>query len=166
MELVDRYLSAVRTFLPRAEQEDIIRELSTNLSSQIEDRQTELGRRLSEAEIEALLRRHGHPMLVAGRYRTDRRSLALGRQLIGPALFPFYAWLLKLNVGLTVAVCVVVTLALGKSLSGAVPAIFFHMLLQAGILTLVFAAAETYLTRFPDRWDPRRPPRAPARGLV
>ena len=47
MNLLDRYLQAVRFFLPRRQQDDIVRELSENLLSQMEDRAEELGRPLS-----------------------------------------------------------------------------------------------------------------------
>jgi len=76
MELLDRYLNAVRSCLPEAQRDDIINELSENLRSQIEDQEASLGRPLTEAEVEAILKRHGHPLLVAGRFRQDQRSLA------------------------------------------------------------------------------------------
>ena len=57
MELLDRYLQAVRFWLPKAQQQDIIAELSSDLHSQIEDRETELGRPLNEAELEAILKK-------------------------------------------------------------------------------------------------------------
>ena len=66
MNLLDRYLQAVRFFLPRRQQDDIVRELSENLLSQMEDRAEALGRPLTEDEQADILRRHGHPMLVAG----------------------------------------------------------------------------------------------------
>ena len=47
MDLLERYLNAVRFFLPQKNQDDIVRELSENLISQMEDRQEELGRPLS-----------------------------------------------------------------------------------------------------------------------
>ena len=44
MDLLKRYLQAVKFFLPRGQQDDIIRELSENLISQFEDREEALGR--------------------------------------------------------------------------------------------------------------------------
>src|SRR5215470_3162713 len=90
MDLVDRYVNAVRTFLPKAQQDDIIKELSGNIRAEMEDREDELGRPLTEDEQEAILQQHGHPMIVAGRYQPNQGSVAFGRQLIGTALFPFY----------------------------------------------------------------------------
>ena len=43
MVLVDRYLKAVAKALPEAQREDIIRELSEDIRSEIEDKQNDLG---------------------------------------------------------------------------------------------------------------------------
>ena len=94
-------LQAVKFFLPRSQQDDIIRELSENLIARMQDREEELRRPLDEVEQAAILREHGHPMLVAGRYRTRQ-------QLIGPTFFPLY--LLALNMGVGVALLVSIVL--------------------------------------------------------
>src|SRR5215470_9476282 len=88
MDLLDRYLQAVRFWLPRAQQNDIIEELRDDIRSQIEDKETALGRDLSEDELVALLQQAGHPMRVAARYQPQH-------SLIGPALFPLYKFVLK-----------------------------------------------------------------------
>jgi len=75
-------------YLPREQKEDIINELSANLLFEMEDKEAELGRPLTELEQEAILREHGEPMVVAGRYGASHRCVAFGRQLIGPALYP------------------------------------------------------------------------------
>lgn len=89
MDLLDRYLQAVRIYLPKSQQDDIIKELSENLRSQIEDQESELGRPLNEEELAAVLKKHGHPMFVATRYRQSRH-------LIGSTLFPVYWLVLKI----------------------------------------------------------------------
>jgi len=96
MELLDRYLQSVKFWLPKAQQDDILKELNENIRSQMEDKEGELGRPLSEAEQSAILKRHGHPILVASRY-WDRQHL------IGPALFPIYWFVLRLVLVITVA---------------------------------------------------------------
>ena len=83
MELIERYLQAVAFWLPKGQQQDIIAELSEDLHSQIEEKETELGRSLNKAEIEAVLKQRGRPVLVANRYLPQR-------SLIGPVLFPIY----------------------------------------------------------------------------
>lgn len=53
MDLVGRYLKAVAKALPEAQREDIIRELSEDIRSEMEDKAGELGRPLTEAEQQA-----------------------------------------------------------------------------------------------------------------
>ena len=104
MELLDHYLKAVKIYLPRNNQEDILRELRENLRSQIEEKEAEVGRPLNETEQEAILTEHGDPMLVASRYGAPQRGLSFGRQLIGPELFQLYIRILWLDWGITAAI--------------------------------------------------------------
>jgi len=67
MNLLERYLQAVRWWLPPDAEPDLVDELADDLHSQIEEREGELGRALDEAEVAAILERCGHPMSVAGR---------------------------------------------------------------------------------------------------
>lgn len=50
MNLVVRYRKAVAKALPEAQREDIIRALSEDVRSEMEDKQSELGRPLTEEE--------------------------------------------------------------------------------------------------------------------
>jgi hypothetical protein len=88
MALIDRYLNAVKFWLPRKQKDDIIAELSEDLRSQIEEKEMELGHPLTDAEVEPILKRCGSPIAVAERYLPQR-------SLIGPALFPIYSMVLK-----------------------------------------------------------------------
>lgn len=90
LELVDRYLQAVRFWLPKTRrQEDLLAELGEDLRSQIDDKETELGRELKKDEVSEILKRCGAPMVVASR-------LGPKRYLIGPTLFPIYQFVLKM----------------------------------------------------------------------
>ncbi len=165
MELLDRYLQAVRFWLPKAQQQDIIAELSSDLHSQIEDKEMELGRTLDKAELEVILRRCGSPILVASRYRPQT-------QLIGPALFPIYLFVLKL-----VLLWILVPLFLvmiGPAMIFSAPnrwgallqtwsTMWFSMFVSAGIITLVFAVIERTEAelKFFEKWDLRSLPQAP-----
>ena len=88
MELVDRYLQAVKFWLPRKQKDDIIAELAEDLRSQIEEKETELGRQLDVGETESILKRCGTPLAVAARYLPQR-------SLIGPGLFPIYSLVIR-----------------------------------------------------------------------
>jgi hypothetical protein len=89
VELIDRYLNAVRFWLPRKQAADVVAELSADLRGEVEEREQALGRALTVAEQEAILSRWGHPMLVAGRYQPQEF-------LVGPTLLPAYRFVLKL----------------------------------------------------------------------
>ena len=166
MELVDRYLKSVGSYLPKEQKDDILRELSENIRSEIEDQEKELGRTLTEAEQEALVKRHGNPLLVAGRYRQEQRSVAFGRQWIGPELFPFYTKVLSFNLGLASLVIITIFTALFASgqpvtVGDLIGAIVLQVLIQGGTITAIFAIAYTHLTKHPDRWNPRKPGQLP-----
>src|SRR5262249_31754722 len=102
MRLLDRYVSVVRGHLPEEQREDIVRELYENIRAQMDDKAAELGRPLTEAEQETIIKRHGHPIFVAGRYLPQQH-------LIGPALFPIY-WV-TLKTVLPIAYVIVVVIA-------------------------------------------------------
>jgi hypothetical protein len=91
MTLLERYLRAVKTFLPPKAQDDIVHELSENILSEFEEKEAALGRPLTEAEQAEVIKHHGHPVVVAARYRRPH-------YLIGPGLFPFYWLILKIAV--------------------------------------------------------------------
>lgn len=162
MELLDRYLSVVGANLPKQQRDDILRELAENIRAQIEDK---------EAEQEAILRHHGNPLLVAGRYRHDDRSLALGRRIIGPALFPFYIKVLWLNWGIAAVVAALIILVLSQigvpiRFGPAFALILWTLLANTIVVTLIFAGVDWHFAKFPDRWDVREPGAAGLSRLV
>jgi hypothetical protein len=157
MDLVDSYVRTVAQVLPEAQREDISRELSEDIRSEMEDRQKQLGRELTAAEQEALLRQRGNPLLLAARYRQDTRSLVIGRELIGPALFPFYVKVLSFNLGLTLVI--IGTIFVGLELGGQVlrfseiaSSCLLQLFIQLVIVTLFFSVGQKHLTKYPDRW--------------
>ena len=144
MELIDRYLHAIRRNLPEAKAEDIVAELREELMSRVEDREEGMGRALDKAETGALLRDFGHPLVVAARFRTHQ-------YLIGPGLFPFYLSVMRI-VGMIV-VAIVLAISIGKAvMSGegdmlriwvdSMSGIFEAVLVNAAIVTIVFAVLE------------------------
>ncbi len=89
MELIERYLESVKFWLPRRQKDDIIAELSDDIHAQVEEKETALGRNLNEAEVEAILKQRGHPLLVANRFLPQE-------SLIGPVFSPIYRFVLKI----------------------------------------------------------------------
>ena len=110
MDLIDRYLDTVRLLLPGGERDDITAELRDLLMSRREEREATLGRPLTRNEDEDLLRAFGNPVVVAARYGRQR-------YLIGPELYPVYAFV----VGLVLA-CI----ALAATIAGVVSTVVAH----------------------------------------
>jgi len=157
MELVERYVQAVKQYLPEGQQNDIARELAENIRAQMDDQAEAAGRPLTEAEQEAVLKQMGNPAVVAGRYQTDPKRLAFGRELIGPALFPIYTKILVISLSLMVLGNFLAAGLMGQSLSAALPTVVLYVLVQFAVITGIFIAVQAHLTRYPDLWDPRHP---------
>ncbi len=161
MDVVDRYLLNVRAFLPSARAEDLVSELRENVRAQIEDREERLGRPLTEDERIAVLRAHGHPLLVAGAYRADGSRLVLGREVIGTALFPFF----RVAILGAAAITVVATsfAALAGRLDGSPPfplfrTAIYNLAILSVLVTATFAVMQAWFRRTAQTWDPRKLP--------
>jgi hypothetical protein len=141
---LDRYLKDVRTFLPAEQADDIVNELSENLRAQFEDREAELGRPLTDAELEEILNAHGKPLMVAARYRNEEQSFTFGRKLIGPALFPSYLQVLSITFSITLAVIFIgaVVAEVEPALGGILSSIALAVVIQFGVITGIFMAAD------------------------
>jgi hypothetical protein len=158
MELVDRYLQAVKFFLPKKQQADIVAELSEDLHSQIEAKQAELGRTLTDSELEAILKRCGSPWEVASRFLPQR-------YLIGPTLFPAYRFFL----GILLLGCVVPRFLIWIGFLIFDPADRGYLNMGNMLATIVFCAFFTTLVfaivertgikvKLLDCWNPRKLP--------
>jgi hypothetical protein len=159
MDLIERYLHAVKGHLPTAQQ-DAAAELEDDLRSRVDEREQELGRPLTEDEVAAILKSLGRPMVFAARYHRHQA-------LIGAAMMPYYLLTLKVGLGIALlihAVVAVVLLAAGKpvgeSLHGLFVFPFTTLPIQVGWITLVFAVIDRYVTvgALNDSWDPKSLP--------
>jgi len=169
MELVDRYLQAVKFWLPKHQKDDILAEISADIHSQIEDREATLDRSLTQSEIEDILKQRGRPCLVASRFRPQE-------SLIGPVLYPIYLFCLKCAILGYLVPWLVVTLIIlivrpSFSVAHSIPT-WFHVLAQisgnlwnmafvaAGAITLVFAILERVQAKshWLENWNPRKLP--------
>lgn len=165
MELIDRYLQAVKFWLPKNQKQDIIAELSEDLRSQVEDREAELGRQLNESEVAEMLKQRGRPVVVANQFRPQQ-------QLIGPVLFPIYVFVLKIVAGFYLLPWVLVWIMIAiyrpphpglnlLSTIGSFWTSFWPMTLSMiGSVTVIFAILERaqQKSRFMEKWDPRKLP--------
>lgn len=154
MELLDRYLQAVARNLPRSRQHDILAELRANLEAQLEDKESTLGRPLTQGESEDWLREIGAPIQVAARYLPQQ-------SLIGPTLFPTYWFVLRTALLWAFAIYSLVSavlIALGQAAAPAIPQAILRapgiLFTVAAWITLVFAALEFLSTRYPAHFAP------------
>jgi hypothetical protein len=152
MELLDRYLMAIRRHLPWLRQDDIIAELRANLEAQLEDKEAELGRKLNNAEVEAWLKQMGSPIQVAARYRPQQ-------YLIGPTLFPIYRFVLRLTLGWCAVIYAIakaveiVANGLGvDGVTGAMVHLPWALFINAAIVTLIFVIVERSGIKIPEQF--------------
>jgi hypothetical protein len=161
VEVLERYLQAVRSWLPKVQQDDIVAELAVDLRAQIEEAEAERGRPLAQGELEALLKRRGHPLWVAEAYLPQQH-------LIGPALLPSYRLVLKIALGSLLAVLGGVYVVLGLVLrvkgvssdfGGWLWLACLYGFAQGGLITLIFARLDRSQrrARAAGEWDPRHP---------
>jgi HAAS domain-containing protein len=156
MEMIERYLQAVKFALPQAEREDIVKELRDSILSQIEEKEATLGRPLTEDEQAELLKKLGSPMQLASRYRKQQ-------YLIGATMFPIYWRVLKVSLAMVFVILAagsIATAAAGKTLSESLGVLFRFpgvALMTFAWMTVVFSALEFFgaRLRLRDRWDPR-----------
>jgi len=166
MDLIERYLHAVKSHLQLKQQDDVVAELADDLRSRIDDREAELGRPLQENEVAGILKALGRPLVLASRYSTRQ-------VLIGQALLPYYWQTLKaaLAIALGVHVLLAVTMlisgeAVGRIVEIVVKFPFVTAPTLFGWLTLVFALLDRNLPQLSisDSWDPRTLPAVPRDG--
>src|SRR5208282_6829711 len=147
MDILESYLRAVKRCLPRAQSDDIIKELSEDLRAQLEEKKSAAGRPLTDDELMAFFKEQGDPMTVGRRYRQDHRSLSLGWELIGPELFPIYLMMLSFNLTLTVAAVIGVSLMIHVPIT--LGAFLVPVLAQIICLTLVFTILNLIRRKYP-----------------
>lgn len=162
MDLLDRYIQAVRFWLPRGQQDDIAAELSEDIRSEVEEHEGQLGRKLNDSEMEAILRQRGRPLFVANRYRPQQ-------YLIGPVLFPVYRFVLMIAALCYLLPSILAWIgaeAFNRSARSPVGALIGHAwgtlwlttLTVFGAVTLVFALFERFTPNFREDWNPSKLP--------
>lgn len=150
-DLFERYLQAVRKYLPSQRQDDIVAELRANLEAQREERESSLGRPLSEGEMIDWLKELGPPLQMAARYQPPR-------YLIGPTVFPLYWQILRYALMWASVVYVVTSviqaIVQAHDTSWIVQTVFnwpSFLVVVAAWVTIVFVAFEFFFERHPDK---------------
>lgn len=157
MDLIERYLAAIRRNLPADKANDVTAELREDLLSRVEEREEVLGRPLDKIELSGVIKGSGHPLVVASRYRQQQ-------QLIGPETYPFFIFTLKLVlliVGVIIVISAFAAMAFGgadpwQALPRAVGQLAMYSLVNGGIVTLVFAILDRngFAAKHISAWKP------------
>jgi len=158
MTIVEDYLRIVALLLPKGQRDDIVAELRDTVLNRIEERESEIDRPLTETETEALLRDVGHPLVVAARYRGG------AQQVVGPTLYPYWAFGVKIAVTIQLALSALVFVVHAFS-RGDVATAFGHAFYSAfdGVITVVgfatlavwFVERQRVRVDYLDRWRVR-----------
>lgn len=155
MDIFDRYFQMLRLLLPKDQRDDIVRELSGEIRTQVADKEAELGRPMSVTEQVGLIRQYGHPLVIAARYRPQR-------YLIGPVVFPYYWLALKILLALVFLGYIIASViallpdAPPEAIESIVGDMVGTMLRVAGWTTVMAAALDIWVTRsrILEKWDP------------
>lgn len=151
MELLDRYLEAIRANLPRKQQGDVIKELSANIHARIEDMEASWGRPLNDAELEDLFKEYGNPVLVAASYQPRNDFIS--------AIFPFFWRIARLVLSMTALVYLLVIIpqvASGRPVLRLLGIGALTLLAELGWMVIVFSLLQRL--HLLDRWNPRTLP--------
>ena len=166
MELVERYLQAVKFWLPKEKQDDIVAELRDDIRSEIDEQEAAIGHPLEKGDLETLLKRRGPPVLVAGRFLPQRH-------LIGPMWFPIYWLVLRIAAAVYIVPWLVVWLILvlnsasyraahpGMAIFGTLGTVWTIFWVQFAVITIIFAVLDRFQSReqFIEQWKPSQLPR-------
>lgn len=97
MNLVERYVQAVKSYLPKKMRDDVGEELGLLLNEKLDDLREESGSDISEALVCEILKQQGHPMKVAASYQEPSA-------LVSETLFPIYRQALTWILGIITTV--------------------------------------------------------------
>ena len=111
-DLIDRYLHAVGDELPRAQRDDITRELRTLIEDKLDERSRGQAQTPGAALTAVVLEEIGEPSSVARRYDTRPQYL------VGPRYYPVFLRIVKAGLTVVAVVVVLTTLLSSAAVSG------------------------------------------------
>ncbi len=157
---IDRYVAEVSRMLPERHRADVVKEIRSLLQDALEAEAP--GGQPTEAQVFAVLRQFGPPREMAMRYGASQ-------YLIGPLLYPTFITVLRVVVGIVLAVSLFgVVLSLTQSaapgLGDIIGGVVGGVMQAAAWVVLVFALVERLnlreLEKLDHAWDPRSLPAA------
>ena len=165
MDLLERYLQAVGEHLPAKDRADVLAELRANLTDQIEAREDDLHRPLTEDDVAAILLSHGHPL----RRRPPATSRAARSSARGlPLLLVHHPQDVPLGAGGLGRLPARAAHIFGSThpfeVGPVIVGLMTTLLYFFGWMTLAFVAIDVARTHYPGKvnpssgWDPRKLP--------
>ncbi len=173
MNLIDRYVHAVGSYLPKDIRDDVLKELRTNIEDMLPDNCTEI-------DIYNILQEMGSPMELANEYNPQKRYI------IGPGYYDKYLEVLKLVVGICIAVFIgieIIEWIMNPTKMDLIETIveLFTNVITGGLLgamqgafwvTLIFVIIERsgveagHLSHISDKWTPDSLPDLPVNDAL
>ncbi len=143
-EMINRYVNEVGENLPGKSRADIEMELRSLIQDELDERNADSNDKPSAVVAAEVLREFGAPAEIAARYRPEE-------VLIGASLFPIYRKVLTITLSIIVVVQMAGLLlslvenqsaAFGSMVAEMFASFWESILLNAGIVTLIFAIIE------------------------
>ncbi|MDR3526562.1 MAG: hypothetical protein P4L57_04715 [Rhizomicrobium sp.] len=166
MDLVERYIAAVKFWLPTASKDDIAAELAEDIRCEIEEAERQKGRKLSEDEVSDLLKARGAPMVVASRYLPQR-------SLIGPEIMPVYLLVLKIVAAISLLPLVIFCITALFTAPETIASHLFiapagSLLTSFAVVTIIFAIIERkgIIPAKSQSWNPKSLPSVRPSGRI
>ena len=173
MNLIDRYVHAVGSYLPKDIRDDVLKELRTNIEDMLPDNCT-------EKDVYNILKEMGSPMELANEYNPQKRYI------IGPGYYDKYLEVLKIVVGICIAVFIgieIIERVINPSKIDVMETIIqlFINIISGGLLgamqgafwvTLIFVILERsgveagHLSHIGNKWTPDSLPELPVNGAL
>jgi hypothetical protein len=148
MTIIDHYLQSVGLLLSKVDRQDVLAELAEHLRSKMEERESELGRALTEQEQQAVVAAYGDPLTVASRYGKVGPGFAFGPiRLISAAAFPAYVGVLALIVAINIISIVVDAVSGSTPLWPQLAHQLLTLLVVFAVVTVVFAGIDVFIRR-------------------
>ncbi len=158
MDMIERYIAEVGSYLPAKGKEDIQQELKNALMEKMDDLQEEYERELTREEVKNMLRKMGHPLKVAGSFHSQQ-------YLIGPAFYPVYWHTMKICLSVVFVVHLVLLLISGFDwvnedfwVGNLFGELLSNLLWAAVIVTVIFVLIEQSGEKIQwlENWDPEK----------
>ncbi|ALS97333.1 hypothetical protein [Lacimicrobium alkaliphilum] len=143
MNSIDMYLRRVNFWLSHRDRESISSSIREALEDQVQAKEIQLGRQLTDTEISQVVKQFGPPALAASRYKLYRPLIAGSLMLVFLRIISMGLMAILLVQGVLVSVAIVNDVPIGEALVEGLGRAVIGFCIGFTLTTLVFA----WLTR-------------------